>query len=303
MPRSERQRLANIAANEALLKSLGIEAGSSTALGIPAKRAAPSAPVKREKKKPRATPSEIAPRRASSRLQGIQADSEVLRIKEEEEDKERAAMREAKRRATHGPYTLDNLPEPIPEADLERLSSTLAGAAHTDRAVAPAKLSGSDAKAAAKGVAELRHAFKQCHIGRFAKVTADRVFSMTVHPDPAKTLVFVGDKTGSLGIWDALAPADEHGGDDGDQVDDDDEDDSEGKHWSLQAHGRSSISCIRVSPSDNKKVQSLFEPLDEYRRLTRDAFFGSKAIDKFLRLHGPHARPRHPGVDRGLLGQ
>ena len=163
-------------------------------------------------------------------------------------------MREAKRRATHGPYSLDNLPEPIPEADLERLSSTLAGAAHTDRPDAPAGLSGSDTKAAAKGVADLRQAFKQCHIGRFAKVTADRVFSMTVHPDPAKTLVFVGDKTGSLGIWDALAPADEHAGDDG-EADDEDGDDVEGKHWSLQAHGRSSISCIRVSPSDNKKVR------------------------------------------------
>jgi hypothetical protein len=140
-------------------------------------------------------------------------------------------MREAKRRATHGPYTLDNLPEPIPEADLERLSSTLAGAAHTDRATAPAALSGSDAKAAAKGVTELRQAFKQCHIARFAKVTA------------------------SLGIWDALAPADEHAGEDGEQADEDDEEDGEGKHWSLQAHGRSSISCIRVSPSDNKKVR------------------------------------------------
>ena len=32
---------------------------------------------------------------------------------------------------------------------------------------------------------------------------------MTVHPDPTKTLVFVGDKYGQLGIWDALATPDE----------------------------------------------------------------------------------------------
>lgn len=34
-----------------------------------------------------------------------------------------------------------------------------------------------------------------------AKVTNDRVFSMVVHPDKRKDLVFVGDKYGSLGMY------------------------------------------------------------------------------------------------------
>jgi hypothetical protein len=33
-----------------------------------------------------------------------------------------------------------------------------------------------------------------------AKVTSERVFSMAVHPEPTKTLVFVGDKYGMLGM-------------------------------------------------------------------------------------------------------
>jgi hypothetical protein len=46
----------------------------------------------------------------------------------------------------------------------------------------------------------LKAAFKGVKLRANAKVTNERVFSMAVHPDPTKNLVFVGDKRGQLGM-------------------------------------------------------------------------------------------------------
>ncbi|KAI9779573.1 MAG: hypothetical protein M1816_003474 [Peltula sp. TS41687] len=97
----EAQRAANIAKNQALLRELQLNA-SKAGLGISSKSTAKSAlsrastdrshnkkaaAVKKEK-------AEIAPRRTSSRLAGLQADSEVAKRKAEEEH---AAIQEAAR--------------------------------------------------------------------------------------------------------------------------------------------------------------------------------------------------------------
>jgi nitrous oxide reductase len=49
-------------------------------------------------------------------------------------------------------------------------------------------------------VTRLKDQFKDMELRGNAKVTNDRVFSMAVHPDKTKDLVFVGDKYGSLGM-------------------------------------------------------------------------------------------------------
>jgi len=46
----------------------------------------------------------------------------------------------------------------------------------------------------------LKDQFKDMELRGNAKVTNDRVFSMVVHPDKSKDLLFVGDKYGSLGM-------------------------------------------------------------------------------------------------------
>lgn len=50
-------------------------------------------------------------------------------------------------------------------------------------------------------VSRLKDQFKDMELRGNAKVTNDRVFSMVIHPDKNKDLVFVGDKYGSLGMW------------------------------------------------------------------------------------------------------
>lgn len=298
VPLSEQQRLANIKANDDLLRSLGIAAGNSTSsLGIPVKKRASSPPAKKapRPKKVKTEPSAIPARRSSARLLGIQADSETLKIKLDEEERELKEMKEAKRRATHGPYSLDNLPEPIPKADLSALTSTLAS---TSSSVAGLSSTG-EAKSQAAGVAELRQKFSSMAIKKYAKVTSDRVFSMVIHPDPTKTLVFVGDKTGQLGIWDPLAEKDDKDDEEGEEGED-----HEGKHWRIQAHGSSSVSCIKVSPSDHTKVRALLS-----RTLTSALTTpllpclpsSFAAVHKLVRLHDPPALAFHPKVNRGLF--
>lgn len=49
-------------------------------------------------------------------------------------------------------------------------------------------------------VSRLKDQFKDMELRGNAKVTNDRVFSMVIHPDKSKDLVFVGDKYGSLGM-------------------------------------------------------------------------------------------------------
>lgn len=67
-----------------------------------------------------------------------------------------------------------------------------------------ASTSGSEAYAEKEGlsteVERLRAEFKGMTLRANAKVTTDRVFSMCVHPERSKTLVFAGDKQGLLGM-------------------------------------------------------------------------------------------------------
>ena len=71
---------------------------------------------------------------------------------------------------------------------------------------------------------------------------------MMVHPTPDKDLVFQGDKSGNLGVCDAMTP----------EADlDDDEDESKPvvrSSWTLNAHTRGTISCIRLSPMQSHVV-------------------------------------------------
>ena len=106
-------------------------------------------------------------------------------------------------------------------------------------------------------IAELKALLSKMVIRSRAKVTQDRVYSMAYHPERTKDLIFVGDKHGQLGIWDALASPDEP-----EEDEDADTNVSEGgKYWRLQPHwpktSRSSISCIKFNPVDSHSVSLL----------------------------------------------
>lgn len=92
---------------------------------------------------------------------------------------------------------------------------------------------------------------------------------MTVHPDPARSIVFAGDKNGHIACWDAtdagkLRPGKEakaiRDGDaakGGEAEDDEDEEDERqwGKWWHWKAHADSSVSFLKFRPGDRNAVR------------------------------------------------
>ena len=107
----EKQRLANIAERDALLKQLSLNAQSlftptapNRATGVQTKAKKKPAPkkVKKEEESP-------VPRRMSSRLRGIAADSEVAKRKAEEQHQAYQEAERAKRVRKSDPFSLDEI--------------------------------------------------------------------------------------------------------------------------------------------------------------------------------------------------
>lgn len=81
------------------------------------------------------------------------------------------------------------------------------------------------------------------------RITPDRVYSLVAHPTTHKDLVFIGDRKGWLGMWDASQDVA-----DIDKEDDDGDEDEDGNPIDKNAfvqrvfndHG--TISCMRLDP-------------------------------------------------------
>ncbi|KAK5071475.1 hypothetical protein LTR64_004747 [Lithohypha guttulata] len=222
----EKQRLANIAERDKLLAELAVKKNAAQAglYAKPAKRPASSksksTPAKRIKKE------EIAPRRISSRLAGIQADSEVQREKEEkmyEEQKERDIERRKRRTddlklgditvngGISGFFGSDSLLRPVARPN-ERTFGDEEIKETTDKELKSLreKMSG----------LEIWDAWEPTRI----KITPERIYSASFHPTEEKPIVFMGDKLGHLGIVDGSqkpeVSAVKHEDDDEDEEDD-----------------------------------------------------------------------------------
>ena len=92
----ERKRQENIAKTQALLRNLEMEAASA-GLAPSAAKAASSKPKPKKPAPKRIKQEEVVPRRTSSRLKGIEADSETAKRKAEDEYEARKESDRAKR--------------------------------------------------------------------------------------------------------------------------------------------------------------------------------------------------------------
>lgn len=201
----EKQRLANIAERDKLLAQLEVQknAAKVNSLSKPARRPASnkskSTPAKRVKQE------DFTPRRTSSRLAGIQADSEVQREKEE---KEYQAQREA-----------DIVRRQRRTDDLDLGDIVVNGKANgffgSDFALRPLakpneRTFGEDEikETTDQELKTLRETMSGLELwdawepGRI-KITPERIYSASFHPTEEKPVVFMGDKLGHLGIVDA----------------------------------------------------------------------------------------------------
>ncbi|KAL8677333.1 MAG: hypothetical protein Q9186_006223 [Xanthomendoza sp. 1 TL-2023] len=249
----ERQRLENIAQRDKLLKQLALDA-SSAGLG-PGQKSKPARPAA-NKKKPavKRIKEEVVPRRTSSRIAGIEADSEVAKRKAEDEY---VAVQEAarvKRQRISGPL------------DLSEVQVVGKGWDKNENFLVDVFKRGADPNVRTFGENEVKEttdkelrALREKMSGlelyegfepNRIKITPERIYSLGFHPVAEKPLVFAGDKMGNLGLFDAsqssLVKHETVKSEDQDE-EDAEEDDQDPNITSFHLHTRT-ISSFQFSP-------------------------------------------------------
>lgn len=200
----ERQRLANIAERDALLKKLTQEAHQAGLYTKPAPKPSTNGASKHKRKPaPRAKKEEdTGPRRTSSRLQGIQADSETAKRKAEDDYEQQKEVARIKRQRVSGDLSFGDI---AVNGTLLGTDILLKGAAEPyKRTFGDDEIRHTTDKDLKKlreqmNGLELWDAWEPARI----KITPERIYSMSFHPTTSKALVFAGDKLGNLGIVDA----------------------------------------------------------------------------------------------------
>ncbi|KAH7350284.1 WD repeat-containing protein [Pyrenochaeta sp. MPI-SDFR-AT-0127] len=248
----ERKRQENIAKTQALLRNLEMEAAQA---GIgPTGKAKASSSSKPKAKKPavkKIKEEDLAPRRTSSRLKGIEADSDKAKRKAEEE---LVAIKEAdriKRQRVSDAFDFSDIV--VAGKDWNKSGNFLS--------IGPANpyertFDFDDVKETTdKELRALRERMSGLQLWEDfepneIKITPERIYAMGLHPTTDKPLVFAGDKLGNLGICDASQKVAEV------KVEDDEDADSEGPQiTTLKPHTRT-IHSFQFSPHDSNALYS-----------------------------------------------
>ena len=205
----EQQRQANIAQRDKLLKQLALDAGKA---GLGPQKLAPKSnksstlhkkkgPVKRVKVE------DAGPRRTSSRLQGLTADSEVAKRKAEDEYVATQEAARSKRQRHSGELKLSDVV--VGGRNWDQSENYFADV--VSRGANPYERTFGDSEVKETTDRELRSLREQMsglelYSGfepNRIKITPERIYSLGFHPTTDKQLVFAGDKLGNLGIFDA----------------------------------------------------------------------------------------------------
>lgn len=252
----ELQRQENIAKNQALLRQLQLEAASA---GIAPKKPSRATPDSKSAKKKR-TPvqkvkEEVLPRRTSSRLRGIVADSEVAKRKAEEEHELLAQAERAKRQRVSEDLRFSDVVVAGKDWDQSGNFLRLVGPANPGERT----FSAQDVKETTdKELKELRERMSGLDLWEGfepnrIKITPERIYSLGFHPTTDKALVFAGDKLGSLGLFDASQqPSATIKNEDDDESDDEE---ASPQITTLKIHTRT-ISAFQFSPHDTNALYS-----------------------------------------------
>ena len=224
----EKQRQANIAERDALLKQLALDAAAVSFAPKAASRPSTNGSKTHKKKTPiKKIKEEIVPRRTSSRLAGLTADSEVAKRKADDEYVAVQEAAQAKRQRVSGPLDLSDIV--VAGKQWNRSENFLVdmvsrGAKPYERTFGEAevkqtsdkelralreKMSGlqlyegfePNSKSIVKSSTQPIFILNSFQSG--IKITPERIYSLAFHPSPDKPLIFAGDKLGNLGVFDA----------------------------------------------------------------------------------------------------
>ena len=250
----ERQRQENIAQRDKLLKQLALDAGQA---GLGPQKPKPGRPSSHKKTPIKKVKEDIGPRRTSSRLQGLTADSEVAKRKAEDEY---VAVQEAarvKRQRQSGPLDLSDVV--VAGKDWDKSENFLIDV--VSRGAKPYQRTFGETEVKQTTDKELR-ALREQMSGlelydgfepNRIKITPERIYSLGFHPTTDKQVVFAGDKMGNLGIFDAsqkASPPKKENGVKKEEGDEEaEEDDPDPAITSFHCHTRT-ISSFQFSPAN-----------------------------------------------------
>lgn len=254
----ERQRQENIAQRDKLLKQLALDAGKA-GLGPQKPKPGPkSANTHKKKNLVKKVKEDVGPRRTSSRLLGLTADSEVAKRKAEEEHFAVQEAARVKRQRQSGPLDLSDVV--VAGKDWDKRENFLVdivsrGAKPYERTFGETEVkqtTDKELRALREQMSglELYDGFEPNRI----KITPERIYSLGFHPTRDKPLIFAGDKMGNLGIFDASQRAGAVKKENGvkreeEDEDEDDEDDEDPAITSFHCHTRT-ISSFQFSPAN-----------------------------------------------------
>ena len=205
----EQQRQANIAQRDKLLKQLALDAGQA---GLGPQKPTPKSNksnTSRKKKGPvkRVKVEDTGPRRTSSRLLGLTADSEVAKRKAEDEYVAQQEARKVKKQRHSGELNLSDVV--VGGRNWDKSENFLVDV--VSRGAKPYERTFGDSEVRETTDKELRSLREQMSGLELydgfeptrIKITPERIYSLGFHPTTDKQLVFAGDKMGNLGIFDA----------------------------------------------------------------------------------------------------
>ncbi len=246
----EKQRQANIAQRDNLLKQLALDAASAGLGPKPvAKQSNKSTSTHKKKGLVKRVKEEIQPRRTSSRLLGLTADSEVAKRKAEDDYVAVQEAARAKRQRVSGDLNLSDVV--VAGKDWDKSENFLVdivsrGAKPYERTFGKEEVketSDKELRALREEMSGLvlYEGFEPNRI----KITPERIYSLGFHPVVEKPLVFAGDKLGNLGIFDGSQTATQPINNE--EAEDDEDDGPEPNITSFHLHTRT-ISSFQFSP-------------------------------------------------------
>ncbi|GAA5970067.1 hypothetical protein JCM11641_000252 [Rhodosporidiobolus odoratus] len=279
-------RAGQAADNAAALKTSGIkESTSAVAKAAKPTAAAPAsgkakAPKPRKKAAPKRKADEPPPEprigtrrsaRGSTQATSAKDQEERRRILEEAEarkSEEEAAFKAEQNRRKHGDRELEAETGVTGSGDTESFRDML-------KEIAESSLDDEDGWEKGKrpeiDAEKLEEETKELELRGIVKVIPDRIYSMVVHPDTQRDLVFTGDKTGHISIWDStnagksihpekngsIRDAKPDGGDEDEEGDEEETEEQQwGKWWVWKGHLANSVSCLKFRPGDGKQLFS-----------------------------------------------
>ncbi len=251
----EQQRQANIAQRDKLLKQLALDAGQAGLGPQKPKATAKNAPSKKKTLVRKIKVEDAGPRRTSSRLLGLTADSEGAKRKAEDEYVAVQEAAKVKRQRQSGDLNLSDVV--VGGRDWDKSENFLVdvvarGANPYERTFGETEVketSDKELRALREQMSalELYDGFEPSRI----KITPERIYSLGFHPTTDKPLVFAGDKMGNLGVFDAaqtsIAAKKENGVKKEEEEEEEEDDDPDPAITIFHCHTRT-ISSFQFSP-------------------------------------------------------